>query len=145
MTTIRNMKPEDVPQVAEMESRTFSQPWSAKGFLDSLQLPNTIFLAACEGEKIVGYAGMYLSVEEGEIVNVAVAQNARRRGIGDALLNEMAKCAAKKGVQRIVLEVRVSNEPAIHLYEKHGYVRCGVRKGFYELPKEDAYIMIYGQ
>lgn len=145
MTIIRNMKPEDVPQVAELESQTFSQPWSAKGFLDSLKLSNTIFLVACDGQEIVGYAGMYLSVDEGEIVNVAVAQNMRRKGIGDALLDEMAECAAKKGAQRIVLEVRVSNEPAIRLYEKHGYVRCGVRKGFYELPKEDAYIMIYGQ
>ncbi len=139
------MKPEDVPQVAELESQTFSQPWSANGFLDSLKLSNTIFLVACDGQEIVGYAGMYLSVDEGEIVNVAVAQNMRRKGIGDALLDEMAECAAKKGAQRIVLEVRVSNEPAIRLYEKHGYVRCGVRKGFYELPKEDAYIMIYGQ
>lgn len=145
MTIIRNMKPEDVPQVAELESQTFSQPWSAKGFQDSLKLSNTIFLAACNGQEVVGYAGMYLSVDEGEIVNVAVAQKMRRKGIGDALLDEMAECAAQKGVQRIVLEVRVSNEPAIRLYEKHGYVRCGVRKGFYELPKEDAYIMIYGQ
>ena len=145
MTIIRNMKPEDVPQVAELESQTFSQPWSEKGFLDSLQLPNTIFLAACDGQEVVGYAGMYLSVDEGEIVNVAVAQKMRRKGIGDALLDKMAECAAQKGIQQIVLEVRVSNEPAIRLYEKHGYVRCGVRKGFYELPKEDASIMIYGQ
>lgn len=139
------MKPEDVPQVADLESRTFSQPWSAKGFQDSLKLSNTIFLVACDGQEIVGYAGMYLSVDEGEIVNVAVAQSMRRKGIGDALLDKMAEYAAQRGIQRIVLEVRVSNEPAIHLYEKHGYVRCGVRKGFYELPKEDAYIMIYDQ
>ena len=90
------MKPEDVPQVAELESQTFSQPWSEKGFLDSLQLPNTIFLAACDGQEVVGYAGMYLSVDEGEIVNVAVAQKMRRKGIGDALLDKMAECAAQK-------------------------------------------------
>jgi ribosomal-protein-alanine N-acetyltransferase len=85
---------------------------------------------------------MYISCDEGEIVNVAVLPQARRMGVGDALMEESSRRASLKNVQQIVLEVRVSNEAAIRLYEKHGYVRCGIRRGFYELPKEDAYIMV---
>lgn len=145
MRVVRPMEPGDVPAVGELEKKIFSQPWSCQGFLDSLALSETIFLVACEAQKVVGYIGMYSSLDEGEIVNVAVAPDARRMGTGDALIGEMLNCAAERGIRQIALEVRVSNEAAIRLYEKHGFVRCGVRRGFYELPREDAYIMIYGQ
>ena len=94
---------------------------------------------------MAGYIGMYLSLGEGEITNVAVAPEFRRRGIADALLTEIKREAAECGVTSLVLEVRVSNQNAICLYEKHGFVSCGVRKGFYEQPKEDAFLMILGQ
>lgn len=145
MREIRLMEPEDVPQAAKLEAEIFSDPWSTQGFLDSLKLSHTIFLVACETGKVVGYTGMYLSVDEGEIVNVAVAPEARRKGIGDALMREALARAAGRGIRKLALEVRYSNEAAIRLYEKHGFVRCGIRRGFYELPREDAYIMIYGQ
>lgn len=145
MTVIRNMKPEDVAEVAEMESQIFSMPWSAQGFLDALKLSNTIFMVAEEDGEIAGYIGMYISLDEGEITNVAVRMDMRCRGIGEQLVCVMKEEAGRRKVNTIVLEVRVSNAPAIHLYEKNGFVNRGVRKGFYELPKEDAYIMVYGQ
>ena len=113
--------------------------------MDSLSLPNTVFLVAEENNKILGYIGMYLSIDEGEITNVAVSPEMRCHGIGGMLLAEAKKEAESRSVGRIVLEVRCSNDSAIRLYERNGFVNYGVRKGFYELPKEDAYIMIYGQ
>ena len=91
---------------------------------------------------IQGYIGMYLAADEGEITNVAVDPACRRRGIGEGLLTEMKKRAADHKIARIVLEVRVSNEGAIRLYEKQGFSSVGIRRGFYELPKEDARIMV---
>lgn len=145
MICIRPMQPEDVDAVSALEQEIFSQPWSRQGFLDALALDYAVFLAAEEDGKILGYIGMYCSCEEGEITNVAVAPAERRRGIGGLLLQEIKKQAAERSLGSIVLEVRVSNENAIRLYQKNGFVLCGVRKGFYEFPKEDACIMLYGQ
>ena len=88
--------------------------------------------------------GMYLAMDEGEITNVAVAPVERCHGVGGMLLTELLKIAENKGVARIVLEVRASNDSAIRLYERNGFVQCGMRKGFYEFPKEDAYVMVHG-
>ena len=142
---IRRMQQQDVVQAAALEAQIFSLPWSEQAFSDALKLTHTVFLVAEEGGRVAGYIGMYLSLEEGEITNVAVAPEFRARGIADALLTEIKREAAECGVTSLVLEVRVSNQNAIRLYEKHGFVSCGVRKGFYEQPKEDAFLMILGQ
>ena len=142
---IRRMQQQDVVQAGALEAQIFSLPWSEQAFSDALKLTHTVFLVAEEGGRVAGYIGMYLSLEEGEITNVAVAPEFRRRGIADALLTEIKREAAECGVTSLVLEVRVSNQNAIRLYEKHGFVSCGVRKGFYEQPKEDAFLMILGQ
>lgn len=145
MIQVRKMQAKDAETVADLEKKIFSQPWSRQGFLDSLSLGNTVFLVAEENEKILGYIGMYVTLEEGEITNVAVDPLKRCRGVGALLISEMKKEAECRSLARIVLEVRVSNQSAIRLYERNGFVNCGVRKGFYERPKEDAYIMICGQ
>ena len=145
MITIRNMQVADALAVSEIEQEIFSRPWSYQVFVDSLNLGNTIFLVAEEEGRILGYIGMYLAMDEGEITNVAVMKQERQRGIGGMLLKEIKKEAERRAIARIVLEVRVSNASAIRLYEREGFQNCGVRKNFYELPREDAYIMIYGQ
>ena len=145
MITIRNMQVADALAVSEIEQEIFSRPWSYQGFVDSLNLGNTIFLVAEEEGRILGYIGMYLAMDEGEITNVAVMKQERQRGIGGMLLKEIKKEAERRAIARIVLEVRVSNASAIRLYEREGFQNCGVRKNFHELPREDAYIMIYGQ
>lgn len=114
------------------------------GILDAVNLGNTVFLVAEENNRIIGYIGMYLAMDEGEITNVAVAPVERCHGVGGMLLTELLKIAENKGVARIVLEVRASNDSAIRLYERNGFVQCGMRKGFYEFPKEDAYVMVHG-
>lgn len=145
MSIVRAMNREDIAAVAELERQIFSRPWSEQGFLDALEHPDTIFLVAEETDRISGYIGMYLAVDEGEITNVAVAPDARRRGIGQELLLQMKREAKHHAITRLILEVRLSNAAAIALYEKNGFSIAGVRKGFYECPKEDAYIMICGQ
>jgi ribosomal-protein-alanine N-acetyltransferase len=135
------MTQEDVPAVAAIEQTCFSQPWSKKGFSDALCNSDAIFWVAEEESEILGYVGMYVSLDEGEITNVAVGERFRGRGIGRALVEAACSYAAGHSLFRIVLEVRVSNADAIALYRHCGFERIGVRKGFYEFPKEDADIM----
>ena len=143
MFTVRRMTEQDCPVVAELEKRIFSQPWSEQGFCDAIAMAENIFLVAEDAGEICGYIGMYQSLDEGEITNVAVAPEKRNAGIGWQLMQTALSEARQQGITQIVLEVRVSNASAIHLYEKCGFINCGVRKGFYDFPKEDAYIMIY--
>lgn len=138
---IRTMQKGDVAAVAALEAQIFPMPWSAAGFADTLPREDVIFLVAYEQDELLGYVGIYCTLDEGEITNVAVAPAARRRGIAWALLTELKQQLACRNVARIVLEVRVSNEPAIRLYEQMGFSVIGVRKNFYEKPTEDAYIM----
>lgn len=138
---IRTMQKGDVAAVAALEAQIFPMPWSAAGFADTLPREDIIFLVAYEQDELLGYVGIYCTLDEGEITNVAVAPAARRRGIARALLTELKQQLACRNVARIVLEVRVSNEPAIRLYKQMGFSVLGVRKNFYEKPTEDAYIM----
>lgn len=138
---IRTMQKGDVAAVAALEAQIFPMPWSTAGFADTLPREDIIFLVAYEQDELLGYVGIYCTLDEGEITNVAVAPAARRRGIARALLTELKQQLACRNVARIVLEVRVSNEPAIRLYEQMGFSVLGVRKNFYEKPTEDAYIM----
>lgn len=142
MIIIRSMTSADCKAAAELEKEIFSQPWSEQGFLDAIAMDGNIFLVAEEAGEICGYIGMYVSLDEGEITNVAVAPNKRGAGVGGLLLQETIELARKREIVQIVLEVRVSNQPAIHLYEKYGFEHCGIRRGFYDFPKEDAYIMM---
>jgi ribosomal-protein-alanine N-acetyltransferase len=133
----------DCAVVAGLEKEIFSMPWSEEGFRSAVLMPQNVFLVAEEAGEICGYLGMYASIDEGEITNVGVAPSFRNRGIGWKLVQAALGMAKQQDLAQVVLEVRVSNASAIHLYEKCGFVNVGIRKGFYEQPKEDAYITIY--
>lgn len=141
---IEKMQTKDLPEVAKIEARVFSVPWSEQGFADALK-QDTIFVTAKQDGQVVGYCGMYCSFEEGEITNVAVLPEAQNHGIGKKIISALLRASQKKNISRIVLEVRVSNTPAIRLYEGFGFQKAGIRKGFYEKPREDAAIMILEQ
>lgn len=141
---IAKMQDKDIPEVANIEARVFSMPWSEQGFADALK-QDTIFVTAKQEEQVVGYCGMYCSFEEGEITNVAVLPEAQNLGIGKKIISGLLRAAQEKNISRIVLEVRVSNLSAIRLYEGFGFQKAGIRKGFYEKPREDAAIMILEQ
>ncbi len=136
------MKEEDLEQVVAIEQEIFSQPWTKQGFLDVLKNKDTLYLTAKENDIVLGYLGLWQSFEEADITNVAVKPEFRRRGVAGKLLEETKKLAAMRGITALTLEVRVSNEAAICLYEKYGFQSLGVRPGFYEKPKEDAMIML---
>lgn len=137
---IRPMRQEDVPQVAELENKIFSRPWSAESFEKALTYPEQILLVA-EGTAILGYSILFAAADQADVSNIAVDPDHRGQKIGDALMKEMLNQAANRGVKEVFLEVRVSNAPAIGLYQKYGFERIGVRKGYYEDPKEDAHLM----
>lgn len=138
---ITEMKPQDVPEVASLEQRIFSLPWSEKGFLDSLGLPDTLYLVVRDGERLAGYCGFLQSFEEADITNVAVAPEYRSRGVGRRMLEELMARGNARGIRRYTLEVRAGNGPALHLYRALGFEPVGIRKNFYEMPREDAVIM----
>lgn len=140
---VRRMTLEDIPRVVQIEEECFSVPWSKKGFEDSLKRTDTVFLV-CEEEQVIGYIGMYLSFEEGEITNVAVGCAHRNRGCATRLLCAAKEEAKAHNVEMLVLEVRVSNAPARLLYQNQGFEEIGIRRNFYEHPCEDAIIMKVG-
>ena len=140
---IRNMTLDDIQATAEIEKKCFSLAWSEKSFEDSITRDDTIFLV-CEDEVIVGYIGMYICFDEASITNVAVSPEYRKKGYGEMLVMTAKEAAKVSGAESILLEVRVSNEPAISLYKKQGFEELGIRKKFYEHPVEDAIIMKVG-
>lgn len=141
MITVREMQIDDIDQVCEIENENFSVPWSANGFFTYLIREDALFLAACDGEEVVGYCGLICVPDEGDITNVAVAKRRWGEGIGTELVSAMIEKGVGRGVKNIFLEVRRSNERAIALYEKLGFRTIGERKNYYELPKEDALLM----
>lgn len=139
---IRNMTPKDVPGVAALEGACFSEPWSENAYLITLANENALYLVAeKEDGELMGMCGLLDILGEGDISNVAVAEPFRRRKIAERMLAELLKQGKERGITAFTLEVRVSNEAAIRLYEKFGFVSEGRRKNFYEKPKEDALIL----
>ena len=138
---IRRMQPEDLPKVCEIEKENFSLPWSEKSFLESMERNDTVFLTALVDGEIAGYVGCYCIAGEGEITNVAVRDSYRRMGIGGKLLEKLYEEGAALDCKEFFLEVRESNEAAIGLYSRQGFVKEGIRKNFYEKPVENAWIM----
>lgn len=140
-TNIEPMKSEHIKEIAEIESRCFSMPWTEKSLIDELDNENAHFLAAVFDGKVIGYVGVIEICGEADITNVAVLPEYRRCCIGEMLMHSAEKGARERNCESITLEVRVSNTAAISLYNKSGYKQAGIRKGFYEKPKEDALLM----
>lgn len=138
---IRKMQPEDLAEVCKIEKDNFSLPWSEKSFLESMEREDTVFLVALEDEDVAGYIGCYCIAGAGEITNVAVKASHRRKGIGGKLLQKLYEEGISLDTQEYFLEVRESNEAAIGLYLRQGFVKEGIRKNFYEKPVENAVIM----
>lgn len=132
---------EDVAPLSVIEAQSFSMPWSAQNFAELLDRPYCLYLVAEADGQVVGGCGLTNCCDEGNIDNVVVAEAFRGRGIGAKLLRELLKRGEAIGIGDFTLEVRVSNAPAIHVYESLGFVSEGIRPRFYEKPEEDAVIM----
>lgn len=142
---IRRMKEKDLEQVLTIERESFSMPWSYQDFLDATnendQSYIKLYLVAEENETILGYCGLWGIAGEGQINNVCVRKEFRNQHVGYNMLQELIRIGKLLDLHAYTLEVRVSNASAIALYEHLGFEHAGVRKNFYEHPKEDAIIM----
>lgn len=136
---IRYFKDGDQRKIAEIEKECFSSPWSEQAVLDSAN-SDCVFVLYEIDNTIVGYAGLQIVLDEGYITNIAVKKEHRRKGIARMLVNELIK-KLENELSFISLEVRISNLAAINLYSSLGFKKEGIRKNFYEAPKEDALIM----
>ncbi len=141
MLLIREMKADDVEIVSKIESEVFSMPWSAKDFLEMVEADYAYYYVAELDGEIAGCCGIRNIAGDGEITNVVVAPSYRRKGIALKMMEYMLEEAGKVGIGDCTLEVRVSNQPAIRLYERLGFKGEGVRPHFYDKPDEDALIM----
>lgn len=140
---IRRMQERDLDQVAAMEREIFSEPWSRQGFAETYQKKENCYLVVEEDGLVLAYCGLWSVLDEADICNVAVRGEARRRGLGEAMLKRLISEGQKLGVTAFTLEVRVGNAPAVALYRKLGFQDAGIRPGFYTKPDEDALIMWY--
>ncbi len=136
------MGPEHIPKVAALERACFpADPWSEALFREALDNPAAaVLLAQGEGGSLLGYAVVSAVLDEGNLDNIAVAPDVRRQGVGDALMKALTGFA-RENLAVLTLEVRVSNAPAIALYEKYGFAPVGRRKNYYSVPREDALLM----
>ena len=133
---------EHLSQAAEIERLCFSDPWSEKMLAEHLANPCSLTLAAVgDTGRLLGYVGLLAVVDEGYITNVAVRPDCRRQGVASSLLQALEARGRARNLTFLTLEVRQSNAPARALYEKLGYVQAGLRRNYYENPREDAVIM----
>lgn len=141
---IRPMTVKDLHRVSEIETASNSQPWTYADFEDSLAKEDgTTVLLVAEDTDVIGYLVLYTASGESEIVTIAVSPEARRKGVGRRLIEEVIAFSKKSSIyiEEINLEVRFSNEPAIKLYKSVGFSIVGKRPNFYSNPKEDALLM----
>ena len=136
------MGEEHLDQIAALERRCFSRPWSRAQLSEELSRPFALYFAALDGDgTLMGYAGAHLAADEAAINNVATAPEFRRRGVAETLLRHLIAAAEDRGASHFYLEVRESNGPARALYAKLGFLPLGLRKNYYTDPTEHAVIM----
>jgi [ribosomal protein S18]-alanine N-acetyltransferase len=138
----RHMREDDIEQIVNIENLSFATPWSRESFFNELNKNQfATYVVMEDGEKIIGYCGMWLIVDEAHITNIAVLPEYRGRKLGDALLAKVIETARDMGAKSMTLEVRVSNHVAQNLYRKYGFKNGGIRKGYYTDNHEDAIVM----
>ena len=138
---IRRLSIGDLPEIEEIERRAYKTPWSRSMFASELAKGTSICLGAFEGDQIVGYIVNSRYVDAWHVMNVAVDPDYQRRGIATRLLERLFELTDEDDGRGYTLEVRVSNREAIRLYEKLGFERHGIRRGYYTDNREDALIM----
>ncbi len=139
--SLRPMTPSDVPEVARIETTAFSTPWSEETFRSLLERSGVELWVAEWGDQLAAYAILWTVLDEGELANIAVRSDLRGRGIGSGLLSRMLEVAEDSGVRSLYLEVRESNALAREMYARRGFHEIGVRKAYYEGPREDARVL----
>lgn len=141
MLIVRNMVENDLDAIAALELETFSDAWTWRGILDTFHQKQAFVTVAEKDGQIAGYCIMYFALEEAEIVRIAVGPAFRRQGVGRSLLDKVEQICQEKGFAHLLLDVRESNASARAFYRDYGFGIDGIRKNFYDSPKESAVLM----
>ena len=139
--TIVKMQECHVQQIAELEKLCFHDPWSENSIASELGNRLSLWFVAEEDGRVVGYVGSQTVLGETDMMNIATHPDYRKQGIAKALINTLISALAEQGSHSLMLEVRVSNEPAKSLYGSMGFESVGIRKNYYRNPREDALIL----
>lgn len=138
---VRELKVEDSAAVEEMEQQIFSDSWSEKSVLETVQQKQSVCFAAEKAGHLLGYLLAYHAADEAEIARIAVQKEARRQGAAGKLMQALEHYCEEHKMEKLLLDVRESNEAARSFYTKNGFVEDGIRQGFYVNPSEDAVLM----
>jgi [ribosomal protein S18]-alanine N-acetyltransferase len=140
--TFRNMTVDDLDDVMVVELNSFTVPWSREAFFNELTKNQFAqYLVVEVDQKVVGYCGVWIIVDEAHITNIALLPEYRGMKLGEALMAKVMELARAMGALRMTLEVRVSNERAQNLYRKFGFEEGAIRKQYYTDNMEDALVM----
>lgn len=138
----RYMREEDIDQIVEVEHASFTTPWSREAFYNELYNNKfAVYIVLEEDNKIIGYCGTWLVIDEAHVTNVAILPEYRGRRLGEALMVKLMTVAKAKGARTMTLEVRVTNHTAQSLYRKLGFQNGGIRKNYYADNQEDGLVM----
>ncbi len=138
---VTNMEESHLLEVMEVENSSFTNPWSKESFCEELKKESSYKFVALVGDMVVGFAILDTVLDEGNLLDIAVCENFRRKGVANALISRLFEVASEKDLSFITLEVRESSSPAIALYEKSGFEKVAVRKNYYHKPTENAVLM----
>ncbi len=138
---IKPMALQHLPQVRQIEQASFSSSWSLAAFLKELANESAYYYVGCNAQEIVGYVGAWVLKQELHITNLAVAPDYRRRGVATQFLQLMYAKASKENLNKVTLEVRVSNKSAQRLYIKEGFIKVKRKLNYYQDNGEDAVVM----
>ncbi|KXS42204.1 MAG: ribosomal-protein-alanine N-acetyltransferase [Candidatus Frackibacter sp. T328-2] len=140
--SVEYMKVSDLDQVLVIEKEAFNSPWSRNAFEKEITKNRYAnYFVAKNGEEVIGYIGAWIILNESHITTLAISPDYRRQGVAKRLLSNLFGRLREEGVNKVTLEVRVSNQPARKLYTDYGFDEAGIRKNYYQDNQEDAVIM----
>lgn len=142
-TRVRPMEARDVERVVSIERASFTSAWQPETFHGLLNRPGAeLWVLDHPEDGVVGYAVLWCILDQGELANIAVAEAHRGRGLGRRLLEAVLDVGRQRGLDAVYLEVRASNADALALYERFGFRQVGIRRRYYDKPREDALVML---
>ena len=140
---IAPMRPEDLPEVLQIEAAAYEFPWTHGNFIDSLRAGHSAWTMRDSAGGLIAYAVLMIVLDEAHLLNLTVAPACQRFGFGWRMLEAMAENARSYGARTMLLEVRPGNAAAQKMYDRYGFVRIGIRRGYYPARhgREDAIVM----
>ena len=141
-TLVRRLTADDLPTLERLEGELFgAAAWSPEGLADELVGPGRWYVGVEHDGQLVGYAGLWFDGYDAQVMTLGTDARFQGRGYGRLMLDNLLERAREVGVAVVLLEVRVDNEPAIHLYERAGFERLGKRRAYYQPGNIDAWTM----